>query len=96
MRPTVIYRVSQKKTNRTHGHSSVKSQPIFEVISSKFAINWLLRYIPPHLVYMYVATPPCETLGPNARKQAINNKLQGSVATYLRCGGDVNNQGLSL
>jgi len=25
-------------------------------------------------------------------KQAINNKLQGSVATYLRCGGVVNNQ----
>jgi len=45
---------------------------------------------------MYVATPPCETLGPNARKQAINYKLQGSVATYLRRGGDVNNQGLSL
>jgi len=26
------------------------------------------------------------------RRQAINNKLQGSVATYLRCGGVVNNQ----
>jgi len=25
-------------------------------------------------------------------KQAINEKLQGSVATYLRCGGVVNNQ----
>jgi len=25
-------------------------------------------------------------------KQAINNKLQGSVATYLRCGGVVNNK----
>jgi len=25
-------------------------------------------------------------------KQAINDKLQGSVATYLRCGGVVNNQ----
>jgi len=25
-------------------------------------------------------------------KQAMNNKLQGSVATYLRCGGVVNNQ----
>jgi len=25
-------------------------------------------------------------------KQAINNKLQGSVAAYLRCGGNVNNQ----
>ena len=25
-------------------------------------------------------------------KEAINDKLQGSVATYLRCGGVVNNQ----
>jgi len=25
-------------------------------------------------------------------KQAINDKLQGSVATYLRCDGIVNNQ----
>ena len=25
-------------------------------------------------------------------KQAINDKLQGSVAAYLRCGGVVNNQ----
>jgi len=25
-------------------------------------------------------------------KQAINDKLQGNVATYLRCGGVVNNQ----
>jgi len=28
----------------------------------------------------------------NARKQAINDKLQGSVATYLRCGEVVNNE----
>ena len=28
----------------------------------------------------------------NVRKQATNDKLQGSVATYLRCGGVVNNQ----
>jgi len=25
-------------------------------------------------------------------KRAVNDKLQGSVATYLRCGGVVNNQ----
>ena len=25
-------------------------------------------------------------------KQAISDKLQGSVATYLKCGGVVNNQ----
>ena len=27
-----------------------------------------------------------------SEKQGINDKLQGSVATYLRCGGIVNNQ----
>ena len=38
----------------------------------------------------YVATLPCETL--MSSKQAINDKLQGSVATNLRCDGVVNNQ----
>jgi len=44
--------------------------------------------MPPHLAY--VATLPCETL--ISAKQAINDKLQGSVATYLRRGGVVNNR----
>jgi len=43
---------------------------------------------PPHLAY--VATPPCQTL--MSAKQALNDKLQGSVATYLRYGGVVNNR----
>ena len=42
----------------------------------------------PHLAY--VATLPYETL--MSAKQAINDILQGSVATYLMCGGVVNNQ----
>jgi len=28
----------------------------------------------------------------NARKQSINDKLQGSAVTQLRCGRDVDNQ----
>ena len=44
--------------------------------------------IPPHLAY--VATLPCEAL--MSAKQAINDKLQGSETTYLRCNGVVNNQ----
>jgi len=36
----------------------------------------------------YVATLPCETL--MSAKQAINDKLQGSVSTYLRSAGVVN------
>ena len=53
----------------------------------KFAVSWLLKILP---FLAYVATLPCETLMPE--KQAINEKLQGSVATYSRCGGVVNNQ----
>ena len=44
--------------------------------------------IPPYLAY--AATLPCETL--MSAKQTINDKSQRSVATYLRCGGVVNNQ----
>ena len=43
---------------------------------------------PPHLAH--VATLPRETL--MSAKQALNDKLQSSVATYLRCGEVVNNQ----
>ena len=53
----------------------------------KFAVKWISA-IPPYLAY--VATLPYETL--MSAKQAINDKLLGSVATYLRCGGVVNNQ----
>ena len=53
----------------------------------KFAVNSILK-IPPHLAC--AATLPCATL--LSAKQALNNKLQGSVATYLRCGRVVNNQ----
>ena len=49
----------------------------------KVAVKCILKILP-HLAV------PCETL--MSTKQAINDKLQGSVATYLRCGGVVNNQ----
>jgi len=53
----------------------------------KFVVEWALN-IPPHLAH--VATLPCKTL--MSAKQAINDKLQGSVAACLMCGGVVNNQ----
>ena len=53
----------------------------------KFAVKCLLK-IPPHLAY--VAILPCETL--MSAKQVIYDKLQGSVAIYLRCGEVFNNQ----
>jgi len=46
----------------------------------KFVIKWILK-IPPPLAY--VATLPCETL--MSAKQVMSAKLQGTVATYLRC-----------
>ena len=54
---------------------------------SKFSVKWILK-IPPHLAY--VATLPCDIL--MSAKHAINDKLPGSVATYFRCSGIVNNQ----
>ena len=53
----------------------------------KFVVKWILQIL---LHHAHVATLPHETL--MSAKQAINDKLQGSVATYLRCGGVVNNQ----
>jgi len=49
-----------------------------------FAVKWILK-VPTHLAY--VATLTCETLMSLSAKQAINNKLQSSATTYLRCGG---------
>jgi len=55
-------------------------QIFFSVRSlSKFAVKWILNILT-HLAY--VATLPCETL--MSAKQAINDKLQGNVTTYLR------------
>ena len=42
----------------------------------------------------YVVTIRCGTSTPAVSKEAINDKLQGIVATYLRCGGVVNQIGL--
>ena len=53
----------------------------------KFAVKWIIT-IPPHLAC--VATLPCETL--MSAKEALNEKLRGSVAAYLRCGGVVDNK----
>ena len=53
----------------------------------KFAVKCILK-IPSN--FAYVATPPCERL--MSTKQAIDDKLHGSVATYLRCSGVFNNQ----
>jgi len=60
-------------------------------VLGNFAVKYILK-IPPRLAMcqLYVATLPCEIL--MSAKQAINDKLQRSVAAYLRCGGVVNNK----
>ena len=60
---------------------------LFQDFLAKFSVNWLLK-IP--LLLSYVATLPCEIN--NVTKQAIDDKLQGRIATYLRCGEIVNNE----
>ena len=52
---------------------------ITERFLRKFVVKWVLK-IPPHLAY--VATLPGETL--LSAKQAINDKLQGSVVTLTQ------------
>ena len=82
-----------KSGPQTHDHNIISNFNRFQEkkITGRFLVNFVVKWIlkiPPHLAC--VATLPCETL--TSAKQAINNKLQGSVATYLRRGGDVNNQ----
>jgi len=80
----------QKTGPQTHDHNSVKSLPIYSFFSLEDSwVNLQLNgNLPPHLAC--VATLPCETL--MSAKQAINDKLQGSVTTYFRCGGVADNQ----
>ena len=85
-----------KRTNARENHilacNFARYSPIFKKfftrrLSNKPFLIWLLT-TPPHL--KYVVTLPGETL--MSAKQAINDKLQGSIAVYLRRGGVVNNQ----
>jgi len=71
---------------RGHRHMTIILS-ILDRFKNFFTARFLGKFVP-HLAY--VATLPCETL--MSAKQAINDILQGSVATRLRCGGVVNNQ----
>jgi len=76
-----------KSGPQTHGHYFVKYEPILKKITGRFLRKFVVKRIlkmPLHLAY--VATLPCETL--MSAKQTINDKLQGSVPTQARCGGN--------
>ena len=60
-----------------------------EIFLNKFAVNWISK-IPPHLASCMCCCTTSRNV--NVSKTAINDKLQGSVATCLRYGGIVNNQ----
>jgi len=88
----ITYRVGQKCGPRTHDTIILSNFNRFKTFFTgrflgKFIVKWI-QNIPAHLAY--VATLPCETL--MSAKHAINDKLQGSVAIYVRCGGVVNSQ----
>ena len=83
------YRVGQRK--RGHRLLTIilsNLNRFTKFFTERFLGIFAVKKIPPHLAY--VATLPCETL--MLAKQAINDKLQGSIAAFLRCGGVVNNQ----
>jgi len=67
--------------------TDLKKRFFTERFLGEFAVEWISKILP-H--FAYVATLPCETL--MSAKQATNDKLQGSVATHLRCSGVVNSQ----
>jgi len=73
-----MYRVGQKVGHRLMTTILSKLNRLKKNSTGKFVVKCVLK-IPPHIAY--VATLPCETL--MSAKQAINDKLQGSVATYL-------------
>ena len=74
---------------------TVNSQMIFKIFTVRFSSKFSRKVlkVPPHLIC--VATLPCETLIflENERQlqtnAVINHKLQGTVVTYLSCGGIV-------
>jgi len=69
---------------------TVNSEPIFK--------NFSLSDFPVNLQHpLCLAAPPCETLMSENERQSqtnvvINDTLQGTVVTYLRCSGIINNQ----
>jgi len=81
---TADYRVSQKVGHRL---MAIILTNLTGRFLGEFVVKLILQ-ITPHLAY--VAKLLCETL--MSAKRAIKDKLQGSVATYLRGGWVVNNQ----
>jgi len=76
--------VGQKAGPQTRDHNSIITN--LKRFIGKLAVK--RKKNSPHLAY--VATLPCETSV--SAKQALNDKLQGSIAAFLRCDGVSNKQ----
>ena len=81
-----IYRLGQKSRATKYRHMIIILSNLYrfqknftERFLGNFVVKWILK-MPPHLAY--VATLPYETL--MSAKQAINDKLRGSLATYFK------------
>ena len=87
----VYYRVGQKIGPQTHGQNSVKSEAIKKIFTErflgKFVVKWILKtHHFFHMLLHYLVKHECQ------QNKPLKHKLQGSVATYLRCGRVVNNK----
>jgi len=83
--------VGQKIGPQTHGQNSVKSEAIKKIFTErflgKFVVKWILKtHHFFHVLLHYLVKHECQ------QNKPLKHKLQGSVATYLRCGRVVNNK----
>ena len=83
------YTVFQKGRHQTHGNNSVNSQPIFKLFftvgfSCKFAAKCLWSHRTSYASLHHLVKHEYERQ--SQTNAVINDKLQSTVVTYLRCG----------
>ena len=84
---TLLKDEESAQDNHVFACNFAKCSPLSLCLPACRCYNHTAEFI--HITHVQV-TLPCEIL--MSAKQAINNKLQCSVAAYLRCSGVVNNQ----
>ena len=90
--PVYQYRVGQKQHTKLMTIIRSNVTDFQKSFTEKFFSNFFSKVIIKDHITPHRPTHRYTTLwNINVRKQAINDKWQGSVATYLRCGEIVNN-----
>jgi len=82
---------AKQATPQSHRRNSLNSKPICKIIHRKIPCQICIKVIVKNPTTIWICCH-ITLLNINVRKQAINDKLQGSVASYLRCGGVANDQ----